>query len=308
MRGLVDVPSQSPYPQLTRHRSVEHLRQRGFGELLGRGVFTTDGAFWAHSRSMLRPQFEKSQVADLQQFETHLSDLLAHIPEDGSTVDLQELFHRFTMDTSTEFLTGTSADSLKDEKSEEARKFVECFELGNADAMDRVRLGWLYWLKSNRRAKEAVKYARSAVDGWVSGAIEYKNAVAAGSRKPAQGNYVFLNELAANDKVDAGRIRDETMNVLLAGRDTTASLLSDMWFSLARNPEVFAKLQAEVDELGGELPTYDRLRDMKYVKYCAQESKSSEKSRPPNVILTTGKPCASTHQCHSSPRPRFGTR
>lgn len=33
------------------------------GKLLGKGIFTTDGKDWAHSRAMLRPNFVKDQVA-----------------------------------------------------------------------------------------------------------------------------------------------------------------------------------------------------------------------------------------------------
>lgn len=76
------------------------MRKEAVDALLGDGIFTTDGAFWLHSRAMLRPAFEKSQVADLDQFESRLGGLLARIPDDGSTVDLQVLFHEYTMDVS----------------------------------------------------------------------------------------------------------------------------------------------------------------------------------------------------------------
>ncbi|GAB7365596.1 hypothetical protein MBLNU230_g6665t3 [Neophaeotheca triangularis] len=62
------------------------------------------------------------------------------------------------------------------------------------------------------------------------------------------------------------------MNVFLAGRETTATLLSNLWFFLVRDDEVWARLKEEVDGLGGELPTYETLRGMKFLKYCAQET------------------------------------
>jgi len=84
--------------------------------------------------------------------------------------------------------------------------------------------------------------------------------------------YVFLHELA-RATTDKRRLRDELLNVLLAGRDTTASLLSNMWFMVARRPEIFEKLRREVQEtLNGKLPTYEQLRNMKYMKYCMNES------------------------------------
>lgn len=46
---------------------------------------------------MLRPNFHRSQVADLDTFEVHIQHLIGAIPTDGSTVDLQELFFRLTI-------------------------------------------------------------------------------------------------------------------------------------------------------------------------------------------------------------------
>jgi cytochrome P450 len=84
--------------------------------------------------------------------------------------------------------------------------------------------------------------------------------------------YVFLNELAKSTN-DPKQLRDELLNILLAGRDTTASLLSHTWHALARRPDVWAKLKAEVDALGGKAPDYETLRDMKYLKFVLNECK-----------------------------------
>jgi cytochrome P450 len=62
------------------------------------------------------------------------------------------------------------------------------------------------------------------------------------------------------------------MNVLLAGRDTTASILGNLWFVLARRPDVWAKLKEEANQLNGEKPTYDQLNTMNYLRYCIDES------------------------------------
>ena len=122
------------------------------------------------------------------------------------------------------------------------------------------------------------------MDGYVERALKAKSQATAD--KQSNGKFVFLEELAKHEEVDANRIRNEALNVLLAGRDTTASLLSCLWFVLARHPDVFKKLQAEVDELGGDLPTYERLRDMKYIKYCAQESKSASIRKAMSALRT----------------------
>jgi cytochrome P450 len=87
-------------------------RARAFVPVFGHGIFDTDGAAWERSRAMIRPSFTRSQVADLDTFETHISHLIDAIPRDGSTVDLQELFFSLTMDSATEFLFGVSTNTL----------------------------------------------------------------------------------------------------------------------------------------------------------------------------------------------------
>lgn len=56
--------------------------------------------------------------------------------------------------------------------------------------------------------------------------------------------------------------------MLLAGRDTTASTLSWTFYELAKRPEVFQRLRAEIiDTIGLERPpTYNDLKNMKYLQ------------------------------------------
>lgn len=52
-------------------------RHEAFSDLLGDGIFTTDGKVWEHARALLRPQFTKDQIADLDDLEIHFQNLLA---------------------------------------------------------------------------------------------------------------------------------------------------------------------------------------------------------------------------------------
>ena len=74
---------------------------------------------------------------------------------------------------------------------------------------------------------------------------------------------------------DPQRLRSETLNVMQAGRDTTASLLATVFYLLARHPEVWAKLDAEIGELNGKPPTYEELKKLTYLRYVMNESKLS---------------------------------
>ena len=107
---------------------LEELR-KPLVPFLGEGIFSTDGEAWQHSRDMLRPNFAKTQIADLAMLEERVGDLITAIPQDDSTVDLQPLFIQFTLDVATQFLFGTSTRSLSPEGSTaENRTFAEAFD------------------------------------------------------------------------------------------------------------------------------------------------------------------------------------
>ncbi|KIW08038.1 uncharacterized protein PV09_00982 [Verruconis gallopava] len=242
------------------------------GPLLGKGIFTMDGDFWAHSRAMIRPNFTRDQVADLEAFERHIQKLWKKIPRDGSTVDLQDLFFRFTIDSATEFLFGVSTNTLKEGADDASgAEFAKAFTIAQDACASRNRRGILNLFVSDKEADEATKFCHKFVGQFVEEAIRYRQKVDV--EKSGEEKYVFLHTLA-QDTQDKTRLQDEILNVLLAGRDTTASLLANMWFMLAKNPAIYEKLRREVEETfpDGELPTYEKLRNMKYLKYCMNES------------------------------------
>lgn len=245
-------------------------RKATFIPLLGHGIFTTDGPAWHQSRELLRPNFVRAQVADLEAFEVHVNHLMDAIPRDGSTVDLQELFFRLTMDSATEFLFGESTNCLAPGTStESSSRFAVAFNRSQERVGRATRGPWgTLLLGSEFRAD--VKYVHEFVDRYVQRGLEYRRNL--DLEKNEGERYVFLHELAKRTD-DPVRIRSELLNVLLAGRDTTASLLSNAWFMLAKTPRVWAKLRVEVDSLNGERPTYEQIKDMKYLRAVLNECK-----------------------------------
>jgi cytochrome P450 len=109
--------------------SLGEDRIKQMSSFLGHGIFTTEGAAWKHSRDMLRPCFERSQVADVSMLEKHTSRLIDILPRDGTTVDLQLLLHDLTLDVASEFLFDQSTDVLLggERKEEILREFVKPF-------------------------------------------------------------------------------------------------------------------------------------------------------------------------------------
>ena len=89
-------------------------------------------------------------------------------------------------------------------------------------------------------------------------------------------HYIFLDAVAQQTR-DPEVLRAQLLNILLAGRDTTASLLSWLFHQLLRNPEIFAKLrQTVVDTFGTyEEPqdiSFATLKGCQYLQLCINET------------------------------------
>jgi hypothetical protein len=66
---------------------------------------------------MLRSQMHHEQYSNLGIFRVAVDDLIQRIQENGGPIELQQLFFRFTLDTTTAFLFGKSVRSLNDYNS-----------------------------------------------------------------------------------------------------------------------------------------------------------------------------------------------
>lgn len=131
-----------------------------------------------------------------------------------------------------------------------------------------------FW-KGDPEFRRSNQICRSYVDTFVDEVLAYKKREAPVGTVVEEGGIrrnSFLKDLASatNDK---GKIRGELLSLLLAGRDTTASLLSSLFYHISRRPDVWDKLREEVDVLGGSRPTYAELRNLTYAKYCINEGK-----------------------------------
>ena len=91
----------------------------------------------------------------------------------------------------------------------------------------------------------------------------------------------FLDCKDPKDVPSTRELRDIVTNFLLAGRDTTACALSWTMYELAKNPEVVAKIIAEVDAVCGssrsdkiseESYSYDRIGELRYTHAVAMET------------------------------------
>lgn len=184
------------------------------------GIFTQEGSAWRNSRDMLRPQLQHKQYESLELFQTAVDDLIQRIEGSNGPVDLQPLFFRLTLDTTTAFLFGESVRSLITPETVGEQTFSTAFNTAQQWVTKRFRLLDLYWLINGPEFRQACKDVHEFADQIID-----RNLSPDRIGDNEKGTYVFLDAVVHNSS-DCTALRGQIINLLAAGRDTTACLLS----------------------------------------------------------------------------------
>ncbi|KAF7798289.1 hypothetical protein EIP86_009508 [Pleurotus ostreatoroseus] len=273
--SLKYVPKIMLATDFTRYEKGALLREQQ-ETFLGDGVFNADGDIWRMAEKAL------NQAAD--RF------------SEGHAIDWQELSLRYTLDVTTEFLLGKNVDSLDMSlsyppssgkpleaatSSHPAHAFGEAFMHLQRITILRSFSGRLWKLREFWK-DEVVDYMRD-INAFIVPLTEEKLARKTNAQKEGifeqkieedvdEGETLLDHLVNVSDganitTTDPKIIKDEALNILIAGRDTTASAITFSVYMLAEHPEIFQRLRAEVHEhVGMRRPDYDDIKNMKYLR------------------------------------------
>ncbi|KAJ2930675.1 hypothetical protein H1R20_g6407, partial [Candolleomyces eurysporus] len=270
--------------------------------LLGAGVFNSDGEMWKFHRAMTRPFFSKDRISHFDIFDRHATDALNQLKQrlrEGYPVDIQDLASRFTMDSATEFLFSKDVQSLaagipyphyshlasaSEAVNHPANRFARAFDDAQRCLSLRTRRG-IHWPLSEfwqDRVKQNMVVINEFIDPILAAAVQRKREAAAEQEdvemKGKSEGEVLENESLLDHLInytdDENVLRDETLNILLAGRDTTTNSITYALYMLSKHPDVLQKLRQEVLEKVGESrrPTFEDMKDMKYLRAVINET------------------------------------
>lgn len=195
------------------------MRRDALFPFVGEGIFTQDGGPWKHSREMLRRPFSKTRYHDLQGFSEHADKLIAKLSSAGGVIDLQPLFFAFTLATTTVLIFGQSVETFEDNEQD---SFASNFDYVSLVSSLRIRLQDVYWLYSPSKYRVSCRKIKEFADGFIRRALQARGQDATEAETDG---YAFIRDLY-DELRDPVLVRDQLVNVLLAGRDTTACLLS----------------------------------------------------------------------------------
>ena len=252
------------------------LQGHGLSFLVGtENVFLANGEIWKQAHRAMQPHLSAAAIQDdvmtarvSSILDAHLDALAQRAAKGPVEVDVRPVMQQATLDVALQTLLGTTLSKPELERVQHA--FGVVMEWLGSETLNptSVSLGNLAGILPGAGAlKEAYKTLTDLGD----------RIIAQRRAQPGTTTDLLDGLLQARDPETGGpfsdeRLRNEVLTVLLAGHETTATLLSWSSVLLSRTPRVQAQLHAEADAAAGKPATSATLQDMTAVQNTIKET------------------------------------
>ncbi|KAJ0395805.1 hypothetical protein ATCC90586_012131 [Pythium insidiosum] len=237
-------------------------------DVLGRGIFAVDGHEWLRQRKTGSNLFTARSLRDsmsrtIQDLLPVLHRVLNRAATSGDAINLSSILQKFTLDAFTRIGFGCEFGCL-DAATE--HPFEAAFE--NAQRILTIRLFTpAFWWKTlrflnigvERELKEHIKVIDHTIFDIISRSLQARQQSheAASSKNIVSlfiDNASNMSDEGGEGKessIEASLLRDIVVNFLIAGRDTSAQVLSWLFVELTLHPEIEDRIR---EELRAKLP------------------------------------------------------
>lgn len=235
-------------------------------KVLGKGLLTSEGNFHRRQRRLSQPAFHRQRIASYAQTMAEYARRRGEQWKAGETRDMAQEMMSLTLAIVAKTLFDADVETESKEIGQALGEVLEMFSTFSSpltEVLDKLPL------PRNRR----VRQAKMRLDETIYRIIEERRATSVD-----RGDLLSMLMMAQDTEGDGGgmsdeQLRDEVMTLFLAGHETTANALTWTWYLLSANPEVEAKLHAEIDSaLQGELPTVDDVARLTYTEMVFTEA------------------------------------
>lgn len=218
--------------------------------LLGRGLVTSEGEEWRRQRTMFSHKLRVDILSEIPAITTRavrrLSEKLDAIKSTGDVIEMAEEFRHLTLQVITELLF-----SLPHNKCDEtlAHMYLPIVEEGNLRTWQphRMYLPSPSWFKFRRDVKILNDYLTSII----TERIELRKAKV--SRREDLLDFILEN-IPEKEWGEAWmkQVRDEIKTFVLAGHETSASMLAWSLYELSTRPDLLARVREEAFSVFGD--------------------------------------------------------
>jgi len=266
-------------------------------DLLGHGIFVVDGPEWREKRKIASHMFSEKVLRDdmAATFRKHSAAMLEVIDEwaapadtladsnsqDVKVFNIQDLFFRFTLDSICEIAFGQCPDTLHNP----TQTFPRAFDRAQYLINQRIWQPRFLWrikhalqLGEERELTEVIKEVHGYCDRVVEARLQESQSTV--RRYPDLVSRFITHAHEQGIELTREYLRDVVLNFMLAGRDTTACLLSWAVYELTRNPAEEQRILEEIElfkaKAGASLqkdwsPNYEQCNQMVYVDAFLRE-------------------------------------
>ncbi|KAM1208874.1 hypothetical protein ACFX2J_014482 [Malus domestica] len=253
--------------------------------LFGSGFAIAEGPLWTARRRAVVPSLHKKYLSVIvdRVFCKCAESLVEKLQRDalnGTAVNMEDRFSQLTLDVIGLSLFNYNFDSLNAYSPviESVYTALKEAELRSTDILPYWKVDVLRKIIPRQiKAEKAVQVIRSSVEELIA---KCKEIVEAEGERIDEEEYIndtdpsilrFL--LASREEVSSEQLRDDLLSMLVAGHETTGSVLTWTLYLLSKNPHTLVKAQEEVDKvLQGQRPSYDDIKNLKYLTRCIMES------------------------------------
>ncbi|XP_051129336.1 cytochrome P450 86A22-like [Andrographis paniculata] len=225
--------------------------QAVFHDLLGQGIFNSDGDTWLFQRKTAALEFTTRTLKQAmarwvsRAIENRLCPILQTAQTGNKPVDLQDLLLRLTFDNICGLAFGKDPQTLSHGLPENG--FASAFDRATEASLNRFILPEFVWkLKKWLRLGMEVSLSRSLehVDKYMTNVIETrKHELEEGGAHQDD----LLSRFMKKKEIYTDRFLQEVaLNFILAGRDTSSVALSWFFWLLIQNPRIEEKVLEEI--------------------------------------------------------------
>lgn len=247
-------------------RTVGYDKLRVF---LGNGMLTSEGEFWRRQRRIAQPAFHRDRIgafADtMVRMAGEMLDGWEAPAREGRGIDVDREMMAIT-------LRIVASTLLSIDVSDKEREVGDAVSLLIEFANDAITRILPIHEKLPTRKHQEFTAAAGALDEMVYGMIAERRRDP-GDRGDLLSMFMNTVDEETGESMTDQQLRDEIMTMFLAGHETTANGLSWALYCLARDPDVRARLAAEVREvLAGRAPTLEDVPRLIYTRMIIDES------------------------------------